>query len=208
MPNNEPLFEKTSCNTYLRPSLCYATRNESSARLSFATDFTVYRTRADSPEYNIIIYVLISSIEFSNTYTASVLYGADTGPSSTPYSFAFYYKYVTDSIIHVCVIYCVGIVRNRKERHLVCPISTFPVVTLLRARFRVPVQWHSVAFSGNIWEDKVDICSQIIILKVARQACCRNNVSFTWAVYIFNLSPLNQRHKSYKEDTDFNFILF
>lgn len=145
----------------------------------------VYRTQANGSEY-IIIYVLISSIDFSNICTASIIRCAVTGPSSTPYSSLLYYKYITDTV-YVCVIYCTGIVRNRKARHPVRPISAFPVVTLLRARLRVPgssIQWRTLGEKGghlpssNFNSSSTGQLSAISLLNL----CC------------INLSPLNQRH--------------
>lgn len=59
-------------------------------------------------------------------------------------------------------------------------------------------------FSGEIWEDEVDICSRLI-LKAVLRASRQRDVCIT-SVILHNLSSLNQTHKSYKEDTDFNFI--
>jgi len=86
-------------------------------------------------------------------------------------------------------MYCAGIVRNRKARHPVRPISAFPVVTLLRYRASSARQWHLVAKFGK---DEVDICPRLILKAVGRvsemSALCLN------CVILNRLPPLNQRH--------------
>lgn len=116
-----------------------------------------------------------------------------------PYSSASYYKYIR-LIVYVCVVYWAGIVRNRKARHPVRPISAFPVVTLLRDRLRVPgnaIQWWNLGGRGG------HLLSSNFKSSPTGQSSAR--CLHNWC-YITQPIPLNQTHKGYKEDTDFNFI--